>query len=607
MYTFVDIGLMTLFIIMFTGMYFIYERILTFKTFSFLKIKNYVLDSVNGAFFGLFALLIKLLLMQIDEDFNIPIFILVALTLLVIKNVNVSLMSILIPLIFFAIKFNHEGTTYYLIAMLFASMLVYIIVDYFEKSYWPILSLFITVFAFGIIGLIVFNLAFNIPFERQLFETSLFLPFMLGYLFFPFRSAIRTSISANILFESINFTYSKYYRHTLAPKAIGSFIAETNTKRAIFGLVRIDTSAENSIDKKEVIETVLTKFEKLISENSLLYSYDENTFGFFVPREEIINVKTLISENKKAERPMNSQIRDIELILRDLERTYNTESGSFVTTTVKAGISVYGIQSGSVDELENNALFALSRIVGDAKIEVYNPREEIEKMNDGINLSLLDQTINLNNFSSSFIKLYPLKNKDDSLTYVEVKNNDEYAISESVDELVRINNWKDIFDRFYSAEAIPKSNGQTLMLEYSPILSKEDLTIDKFLITLSNKGFNGKYIWVFSGRDINKNNIKKLANREDFAYAIKDVEFIDSSLIKKLNPLYVINDESSKFINNPTQIITTISDENQLIEAIKKGFDYVGGEFLDINQIAKKPNKQSKIYIEKTMSRIGEN
>lgn len=546
MYVLTDMGLLTIFTISLTIVYFLYEKTLTVSALSFLSVKSYILDTVNGIFFGLFTLAFKFLLQQIDPDFNIPLFLIITIILLLVKNLNASLMSLFIPFVYYVVNSDNVEISYLLIGMITLVLIVYLFVEHYAKIKWIEISIFISIIFISFISMFVIAFSFHKGFNRMNLESSLMLSIAIPIIYFPPRTALRISISANILFESINYAYGSYVRRSLAPEAIGKIIKNNKIQKAFLGIFKINIHSNVSDErKKEVIETILSRFENHVPNTSSLFAYDDLTYGFFIEEKTPINIKELVEANGKGKRQDNLQY--IDIFMRELSGHYKTIDGIIVEANVKAGISIYGLQSNSIEQLEDNAIFALNDFKNDPDtfVSIFNYKHFKSRVQDSIILSRMDSSINLNNFAISYIPLtYKKTGKIDSY-YACIQNDTGYEIAQSVDEFVRINDWKRTFDRYFSIEILNKirNSKQKVYLEYSPLVLQKNFDVNTFVEKLIKIKINKKkVIWIISYKDINKNSFKviKWAMEAGLQLAIKDIEELTSQQINKVGIKTVI-------------------------------------------------------------------
>ena len=606
MYSLIDIGLILLFALSLTAAYFIYEKIMSFHQLSFLRnIKN-IADAIDGITFGLFTLFFKFLLVYINNDFNVPLFVIIAIVMLLVKNLNISLISMSIPLIYYSISNEHPNITYLLIGTVASIILVYLFVDYFIDNFWSKISVIISISFLSFISLFVFSHGLEFGYKRLVIESSILVGLSVALVYFPLRTAIRFSISANILFESANFVFSNYVRHTFSQEAIGNNIKTNNVHKAIYGIFEIRIKDKISNDSRtEIVETVLSKLETFIPEKGTFFSYDENRFGFFMPIEGGVNIK----EINLGILDSNNYFKNINQIFKNLNKLYKTLKGEIINVEVKAGTTIYGVQDSSIKRLEKCSLFALNNVNWNNNkifIKNFDKIDYRNRLSDSEKLLLMDENINLNNFSNIFIPLLNKEGNPISSNFVFVENNSEYEIIQTVDELVRINGWKDVFDRYFSVEAINKSSRTniSLYIEYSLFILQNDFDIKEFEERLNKlKITSNKVTWLLSLKDIALNNkfgyIKKMVER-GHNFAIKDANKITDNQINSMGitKIVVDNNFKNKLKTKVTIINPFIETEKEMENAIRNNIDLYGGILFEENQIAKKANKQSKIYIQ---------
>lgn len=599
MYSLSDIGLLILFSLLFTIVYFIYEKVSSIGVFSFLKVRQYIYDITNGFILGIFAFVFATILISIDNNIAVPIFFVVPFTLLLVKNSNVSIASLLAPMIYYAIQHNDM----YIELLLFIEFVVLSIINILLKDFLTKERL--TYSMWGIFALLALSNTFIINnhlsnnYDRTTIESSIFNLVAAAILFLPLRYTIGFFVSANILSETINYVFSRYYRHALMPSATGDMITEKKVQKGILGKFEVKVEPQTSlISAKEARESLLLKAEGLFGKNSILFKSDENQYGFFIPiSEEKIDRKSILDPNNKFH-------LWIQKIVSQLNIIFETSEEKFVTTSVRCGYSIYGIQSNSIQELEENATHAMGRVDWDSKnkVNIFKFNKFKERKNDYNKLTLMDKRLNLNNFKNFFYPIYGFENDD--WNYVIVENEEDYVYKESLRELIRINNWDETFDRYYSMEALnTKDENKKIFVKYSPITFKSFDILEFTKKTNLLKLKKDSIFFTVSYKDIKNNksidNINKFIDK-GFKVALMDIEGIPINEIKRIKTrvLIVSNNKNYEIYDGFTYINPYINTDANLLSSIRKGIKCFAGKEIEFHNSYAKMNKKSKMFIE---------
>ncbi|NQZ66130.1 MAG: hypothetical protein HRT99_02850, partial [Mycoplasmatales bacterium] len=220
--------------------------------------------------------------------------------------------------------------------------------------------------------------------DRYLMESSLliFPSFIIFFIFL--KGTIGFLVSANVLFESVNFVHSKYWRHALSKNAISKLIMKSKCKKAIFGLFEIDVYDEKKENIDEIRKTILEKIENKFSNDTVLFAYSDSIFGFFTPVKNKFNILNSVKGNFLKERKNNDILYEINKYITSLNMRYVTSNNSIVKTRINSGVSIYGIQSNSLNTLEENSLFALKNSLysEENKISIFDKKEWRNKIHN---------------------------------------------------------------------------------------------------------------------------------------------------------------------------------------------------------------------------------
>lgn len=134
MYSFVDLGLIALFALSLTAVYFAFEKIITFRALSFLHVRKYIIDTVTGVFFGLFTIMFKVILCSLDNDFTIPLYFIIGIVFVVVRNINTAAPAFIIALIYSMFQNDFADIDYFIISFYSAIVAVKIIVEFYSDE-----------------------------------------------------------------------------------------------------------------------------------------------------------------------------------------------------------------------------------------------------------------------------------------------------------------------------------------------------------------------------------------------------------------------------------------------------------------------------------------
>lgn len=578
-----DTGLIILFSVLLITSYFLYERVVVWKALSFLRIKKYILDSFDGLVFGAFTIAFRYILLQIDPNFNIPLFAVVSVIFLLFKNQTVSLFVFALPLINYTITTNEIAITFTLITIVLSLHLIHIFLEQFLSKSTTNLIIFILLATTSLLMMTVYKFWFEYDITRYTYENSLMIPISFIIIYISLRTSIRISISANILFESANFVFSRYLRRSLLNESAGVYIKENKVEKGILGVFEITLPDDTTDDEKqEIIRTILFDFENEVGEDVVLFSNSEIRYGIF---SQLKNDLDWYKLNPRSYESVESD--KLLSIIKSLNKPYITTKGRMIFPLVKIGVSYYGIQSNSIDRLEEDALFALHNIryLEDEYISIFNYESKRRFLNDSKNVILLDDFLGLSDYENKYIKITNLKD----IRFVYSTNFDDYDIFNSIDEVLRINNWKSTYDRYFAIEAINEIRDKewNVIFEYSPILSNKNFDVDNFIRRIKKMNISPKRLKIIvSAKNINGdeeiNKLLKLReNGVDFS--IKDVQNYTKPIDEKLNPQFIILgnvDEYKRWFKGKA-FFPFAENEIEYNKAVAKGIKYINANAID--------------------------
>lgn len=548
MFVLYNLGLITLFSILLLISYYVFETFFKIGFFDNKKINTYAIDIGAGIFYSLTSIGYVAILKTLYPDFSIPIYFIVPVVFLLLRSLNASLGSVLPILLYQLITEEMNSVTYYWMSSTFAVIVMYLFIDY-KKEKFANISTHAFIAALSIISISTSITEYTGNFELIL-STSIFTFIAWIVTYFVMRTAIRFSISANVLFESINFVHSSYLRHSLLDEYLADFIKSKKVSKALFGVIEIEFNKYKEEHKnREIINTILDKIEKPLKSTSILFNIDQNKYGFFTPIDGVdFKLKKLISENGK-EMSIHNPLHSISKIIHNLDSVYKTTFDENIVVKTKAAVSIYGVQDNSLIQLEKNCLFTLSQInyQDEYKVRVFNPKDYKDAYRDMVNLRSLDDALSLDEYNLYDIPVIDRKgNKEFILSTFETQSSAEFI--ESPMTFIRANKWQNVFDRYISAAALKRYvPGEKRILFYSLFeaswykdINDLDNKLEKWNVDKDD------IIWFVSYEDVLRNkafkNIKKI---KEAGYKIGWYRFGNEAPIKNADmmSIYIINDK----------------------------------------------------------------
>ena len=569
------------------GSYFTIERIIAIKGLRKLFVGNVFSSFFEGVLYGLVILLIEILMKAIYSDVGIAFYFISFIVMVSMKKIRVASYALVPSMLFVFISGDITSNTFMLISIVFVFAMLTIILEFSIKkfNYQLVLYPIMMVLAFStlLISVYVFN--------RSTYKD-------IGYIFYTIIGtilvqflavyALKTSASANVLHKSVNYSYSTFYRASFIEEVVGSFIKENATERAVYGLFKLDIDEKLKKGmKKEVLESSLDSIKDVFPKNAILFHVEDRKYGFFIPWKNNIDIQEVKNENTFENRASSSSLKKLSDLLKTSSKEIKLSTGKKTFIEVKAGISIYGLQSNSLSELHRNATFASQYLVNDSnnRFIIFDPAEYIKRVMESKKLKELEDLIELNDIELIRTSLVG-KNSKSRLTIVVPRQKSDEGYVGTLFEYIESAGKTEVFNRFIAAETT-KNIGKEIRkiaVPHSWYFFGDDFDINKFINRLKIIGVNINQIVInFDCDTINKdkkilNNLEKLS-RFGFKILLSNYSALKNEEIILLNPDYIIvNDAKNISIKIRAKIcVVNIKDENSLINAYDNGADLFGG------------------------------
>lgn len=602
MFMLTDIGFTIVFALLFISSYFAYEALFKSKLFSNLKINKLAFEFISGTFYGLISLAFLVLINHWDDEYFIPIYALVPILLIATKGINTSLASIFPMVIYMLVKNEINTSIYYWSGTIFVVMIIYLFVDFY-KEYWSRLSIHISVLLASLIAFAPGIHDYSYGIKMYQVSISVFISWIIIY--FPLRTAMRFSASANLLLESINYVYSKFLRHSLLDAYLAEFIKTKKCKKAIFGVIEIRFDRLKDENKnREITNTILLKVEEEFGKDSLLFAIDETRFGFFTPIDKVkMDIKDVVM-NINSYIDKSNPISRVTSLITGINRTYETTFGDKVEVSAKSGISIYGVQDNSINDLERNCLFALNRISFDDKykINVFNPNDYRKFYYENVELSHLDRYLKLDDYKLRDIPVLNTNNLK-VVSKMSTFTSEKIGLEENPIYILRDTKWIYTLDRYISALTLKNDDVTNRMIFYSLFEKQNYDGLKQLKRNLRRINIDRELVsWLVSYREVKKNKtFKQIEEIQNDGFKIYWYDFNDETIVNsKAIRNILIKQKESHVIDHvkPDNIILYSKNlSNDLPWAKKNKIKYIVSKQLELENNSAKLTKQSKILL----------
>ena len=591
MFILYDFLLLVLFSVLFMGAYFSIERIIAIKSLRKLFVGNVFSSVLEGAIYGVVILLLELMMTAIFSEVGIAFYFISFLVMISMKKIRVASYALVPSMLFVFITGDITSNTFMLTSIIFVFAMLTIILEFSIKkiNFQLILYPIITVLAFMalLISVYVFGRSTeeNIGYIFYTIIGTILVQFLAVY-------ALRTSASANVLHKSVNFSYSSFYRASFVEEVVGAYIKENKPEKAIYGLFKLNIQDRwDKKTKKEVIESALDNIKESFPEKSILFHIEDGRYGFFLPWDSAIDVPNAIQENTLDRRSSTNTLIPLTLLLNKASKEMQLSTGDTLSINVKAGISIYGVQSNSLAELHRNATFASQYIIKNKRnqFNIFDPSEYTSRVKDVKQLKELEELIELNDIE---LKEVPLLDKNNKLKLTIIvprqKSDDGYV--GTLMEYIGSAGMVGVFNRFIAAESIKMIGDVTkkIVIPHEWNYFGEDFNFEMFINKIELMNIDIKQIVMnFDASSIDNdsiiiNNIAQLKKR-GLGISITNVSENNYEKIKSVNPDYIMVDDASSFIAKTKALICNVNiiDEKTLLSAYESKVDLFGGTWFN--------------------------
>lgn len=612
MFVLEDIGWATLATVIFILFHFLYERGLRFKRVVALNIKFWNIEIISGLYYSIVSLAIQLLIWNFGPSFFLPISVVISIVLITIRTSVASVINLLPSLVFFILNFNISILTYVVYITAFIGMTTYEISKFFIKRNWLAKVIMMSaILGASFIAYFIY-LGTNNFLETSVYESTLILSLLSALMLAAVSYFISFSKSANILFDSVTYTYLNYYRHAVGIITIQNQIKAQEFKEGMFIILKHSyTKPLAEVDEKEIKFSFLSDIEKTVPKNSILFFIEEDTHGIFIPNAFKGNIKDSLKGNSLKLRAENDSLKGLEEFLYKSQKYYHTANGEIAGVNLKAGLSLYGIQDSSLAKLEQNASFALNAFNSRSEniISLFDPMKMKEVIEDTSKLKNMDQALKLDNFENKYRGIYSLKNKKFIGAISTIINNSEFNLTQSVREHIKFNNWIDEFDRYFAILALQEFSEakiEKVFFNYSPLIKKSEMDIKTIVSKIKQLNINPTSIhFVLDETPKTTNQLKSISLFKDEGFKVVLENITDEKIINKVEPDLVIVSPSNfakiAHFDLEKVIFSDIKTIEELHEAVDFGAKFIAGELINEENNMKNFDifsKQSRIYLE---------
>ncbi len=627
MFIILDIALSLILALLFIATYIFAEKIRISKFFFRWNIYDYVKNAIEGLTYGMLIVFFNFILKAIEPNFIVPIFVVGVLVLSLIRNVIVGMFSIFAPIIYYLIVEQTDNSFYVILGLMCIMLLVIQIVHFFNDNF--IVNLILNSIWILLALCIVLGYDFIVNNQINQFTVEvIFMPYIsLMIVYIGLEIAIKFLISANILYKSVSFNFSRYYRQALREVVIGEFIDELKLGRGIYGILDFNYAPQSTIEKDlEMKESILLDLEKRFPHQTVLFRADESRYGFFLPVNQKFNLIKMLAGNDKFVREPKDLLKNLETMLYSCPNVYLTSWKEKITLKIRSGVAIYGLHDYSITNLHNLADFALKNEQSSQKniVQLFNPRDYFKNLHEQKAINEMDASIKLDNFINYFTPIFDLKINKTVFNIVTPEKVEYSEIKESVRDYINFLGWTSTFDRYMAFWALSttlslkNSVHNQLAFFYSPQIFEHNFDIGNFQqrFLKFNQPLNKTLLildpYIFAqikNIDVVFKNIDWL-KKIGIKFAIINGHELSHEYFMKLDFDYVLMDgvkSFEKFIqkhqvwNKQKMIWFNINQQEDFNFAIKQKARFIGGSLFQKSQFVGKLDKKSKIYIDELL------
>ncbi|TCG11169.1 EAL domain-containing protein [Mycoplasma todarodis] len=631
---FINVLAILFFIVFFSGLYFLIERS---KKSDYITRKNYpklLIESLEGVVYSLFGLIFQIVFYQTSQFSQPYFYISIGLTLIFLRGAFVSCVSIIGSMLYSMFIYPIDKVFYYIIAIMFVSMTLTVLIKPFLKPKFSLLINSIFLFANIIIMWGISSTQLNYEFTVQ-FVLATLLPFLLPIVLILLISyLLRFLRSANLLYESSTYDTLKFYRESISAKVIQDMISSKKVSEALFVILEMNWSKELENNWNDFEKMALEIVQSTVSKDAALFKVNSTQYGFFLPTNEMADLKTVIEENKGAIRTKGETFKALEKMLLEMEGEYSLEDLT-AKLSMRAGIVVYGLQEQDIFKMQSQAEFALEYSrwnKGWNRVIVFDPKVYKKRASDYAAIKTLDNSIGVLSISNEFTPIYSLKETRTALNVALPITTDVLDVKyASVEEYAEYMGYKSVLLSYNAAQALKMSDGwnKTPIVVYYPLekFMSNEFEFEELIASFARfKQSKENVILSFDSKVLNmfedKSLLKKLRKLKStgIQFAIFNFNINEQTeLIAKLKPNYIFLDKSiyqstiisrlntglmaellkfAKVINSKL-VAHAISKESELELILSTNIEFIGGPIFNRSEI--EPTyfkKKSRIYIE---------
>lgn len=591
-------GQIVVYFIVFVILYFSFDKLMQSKLYLRLKIPKQLNDFIFGIFLGCFNLIASYGLGTIGTIEIAPIYFFLSLVLAFFKSYQSALYSLAPVITYYTINYPIDELFYFNVASTFTMILIVQILNNLYTK--PII-------AFGIFSTLVVMIFFGLLFSFTIFDTDNMF-FILEYgpyamfinlvCFFLFYYLFNFSISSNLLYASSNFTFMRYYRPGISKMMINKFIQKEKISYGALSVLDFNFPLQKSnAANKEIRLSILESLSKLLPERAILFNLLQDTYGFFLP-----------FENNK-----HDVEQDLRELLARIPRKHRLPWKKTIYVNIRSGVAIYGKDNNEISTLFNYAVFALNTMPNRQNLHFFNSKLWLRNVQETELLNLLDAALPLDGFTNNYTSLWNIKKKQDFGYWIDQENISQYSLHENIVDIIYYQNWHTIFFRYFANEVIKNVKRKAIFFYYDLAILEQHFDIDNFLFQLRKEKIRNSNVFLIiapyaydkvKNPQLVREKIKALENHGISFIVSNDLPSQGRKFFSRVKYSYVLQNIKKKNFPNSLLISPEISSIEMLREHLAKGVDIIGGPLFIKKNSVTKFDKQSKMYIEKVLSRL---
>ncbi|WP_338972462.1 EAL domain-containing protein [Spiroplasma endosymbiont of Panorpa germanica] len=467
----------------FIGLFsFVYALTFGLTRHLFEKIKIYYL-LILGLIFGAISLLVGVLIKSLVPVREIEYFSLFlpalvygltiifvgfisAIGVAVVETMAILVLPSLMPSLFQGVENN------YLLAILVISYLVITMMAIFKKYFqkvnnWWVWSVFsLSVLLSGLLFIFVDN--FSVERITRILVLSSWI--LTGYLCFAIFSVIEAVYRHALKLRNIiAYDQNRYILESGANMAVTEYVTKNRIKYGLFVNYYIANFEKfekklNGRVKEYIIQNIAGQAYKSFQEynqDTIFFKSSYKLFGAFIPLEEIDfpQVQKAYENNNNSVRDKNDILNAIQITLKKIKTKFKIDN-YFISVKLLSSVSIYGIHSNDVDQLQAFNRYSETEKVRRKNINeivMVNPTDFYSQLNQNRKLLALNEIVDLNHIGTRFEPIFSLsKNKIEGFylnpTVNGLKLND--SIMKKSLSTISESGLESLFRRFASLESL---------------------------------------------------------------------------------------------------------------------------------------------------------